>query len=34
VIFDPAVAKGMFAPVAQEPFALDTRFHPPAGAAS
>jgi RES domain-containing protein len=33
VIFDPAVAKGMFVSVAQEPFALDTRLHPPAGAA-
>ena len=33
VIFDPAVANGMFVSVAQEPFALDTRLHPPAGAA-
>jgi RES domain-containing protein len=33
VIFDPAVAKGMFVSAAQEPFALDTRLHPPAGAA-
>jgi RES domain-containing protein len=32
VIFDPTVAKGFYGSVAQEPFALDTRLHPPAGA--
>jgi hypothetical protein len=30
VIFDPAVAKGLYDSVAQERFALDTRLHPPA----
>lgn len=29
VIFDPAVARGLYGSVAQEPFALDTRLHPP-----
>jgi RES domain-containing protein len=29
VIFDPAMAKGRYGPVAQEPFALDPRLHPP-----
>jgi hypothetical protein len=29
VTFDPAVAKDLYGPVAQEPFALDTRLHPP-----
>jgi RES domain-containing protein len=29
VIFDPIVAKGFYGSVAQEPFALDTRLHPP-----
>lgn len=32
VIFDPIVAKGFYDLVAQEPFALDTRLHPPTGA--
>lgn len=31
VIFDPAVAKGFYGSVTREPFALDTRLHPPAG---
>jgi RES domain-containing protein len=31
VIFDPAVAKGAYTLLAQEPFALDTRLHPPTG---
>ncbi len=30
LIFDPAAAKGLYGGVAQEPFALDTRLHPPA----
>jgi RES domain-containing protein len=30
VIFDPAMAKGFYDSVVQEPFALDTRLHPPA----
>ncbi len=29
VIFDPAVARGLYGSLAQEPFALDTRLHPP-----
>jgi RES domain-containing protein len=29
VIFDPATANGRYDSVAQEPFALDTRLHPP-----
>lgn len=28
VIFDPAVAKGLYDSIVQEPFALDTRLHP------
>lgn len=32
VIFDPARAKGFYGSVAQEPFALDPRLHPPSGA--
>jgi RES domain-containing protein len=32
VIFDPAVAKGLYGSVAQEAFALDTRLHPPTAA--
>ncbi len=32
VIFSPIVAKGLYGSVAQEPFALDTRLHPPVGA--
>jgi RES domain-containing protein len=32
VIFDPAVARGFYDSVIQEPFALDTRLHPPSGA--
>lgn len=32
VIFDPAVAKGLYATVTQEPFVLDARLHPPATA--
>ena len=28
VIFDPAIAGGLYGSVAQEPFALDTRLHP------
>ncbi len=32
VIFDPAVAKSLYGSVTQEPFALDTRLHPPARA--
>jgi RES domain-containing protein len=31
VIFDPAVAKGLYDSIAQESFALDTRLHRPAG---
>lgn len=30
VIFDPAVARGFYGSVSQEPFALDTRLHPAA----
>jgi RES domain-containing protein len=30
VIFDPAVATGLYGSIAQEPFALDPRLHPPA----
>ncbi len=29
VIFDPAVAQGLYGSVAQETFTLDTRLHPP-----
>jgi RES domain-containing protein len=29
VIFDPAVAKEFYDTIVQEPFALDTRLHPP-----
>ena len=32
VIFHPAAAKGCYVSVAHEPFALDTRLHPPTGA--
>jgi RES domain-containing protein len=32
VIFDPAMAKGLYDSVAQEPFALDTRLHTSTGA--
>ena len=32
VIFDPATAKGFYGSVMQEPFALDTRLHPPRSA--
>lgn len=32
VIFDPAKAKGLYDRVKREPFALDTRLHPPRGA--
>ena len=32
VIFDPAKAKGHYDSVKREPFALDTRLHPPRGA--
>ena len=32
VIFDPGVGKGLYGPVTQEPFALDTRPHPAPGA--
>jgi RES domain-containing protein len=31
VIFDPAAAKGCYGSAAQQPFALDTRLHPPTG---
>ena len=31
VIFDPAIAKVCYRTVAQEPFALDPRLHPPTG---
>jgi RES domain-containing protein len=31
VVFDPAVAQGLYGSVAQEAFALDTRLHPPTG---
>jgi RES domain-containing protein len=34
VIFDPALAKDFYDSVTQEPFALDTRLHPPAGSGS
>jgi RES domain-containing protein len=34
VLFDPAVAKGHYGSVTQEPFALDTRLHPPVGASA
>jgi len=30
LLFDPALAKGAYAFRLQEPFALDTRLHPPA----
>jgi RES domain-containing protein len=33
VIFDPAMAKGLYGSVEQEAFALDTRLHPPASPA-
>jgi RES domain-containing protein len=29
VIFDPAAARGRYGDLSQEPFALDTRLHPP-----
>jgi RES domain-containing protein len=29
VIFDPTIAAGLYSAVTQEPFALDTRLHPP-----
>lgn len=29
VIFDPAIASSQYGPAEQEPFALDTRLHPP-----
>lgn len=32
VVFDPALAKGVYDPLTQEPFALDPRLHPVAGA--
>jgi RES domain-containing protein len=32
VMFDPAAARGCYDAVAQEPFALDPRLHPPSGA--
>ena len=32
VIFDTAMAQGCYGAVAQEPFALDTRLHPPTAA--
>ena len=32
LIFDPAVAKSFYDSVTQEPFAVDTRLHPPARA--
>ncbi|HTW33655.1 MAG TPA: RES domain-containing protein [Rhizomicrobium sp.] len=31
VLFDPALAEGLYDAVAQEPFALDTRLHPAVG---
>jgi len=34
VIFDPAVASGLYDNIVQEDFALDTRLHPPTGARS
>lgn len=30
LLFDPGMARGQYRQVAQEPFALDTRLHPPA----
>ena len=32
VVFDPALAGGLYDSIAQEPFALETRLHPPNGA--
>jgi RES domain-containing protein len=32
LIFDPNLAAGLYGKATQEPFALDTRLHPPAGA--
>jgi RES domain-containing protein len=29
VVFNPGIARGSYGDIAQEPFAIDTRLHPP-----